>query len=600
MIGMSPPDGWDRWVADRDARYANVRSYDYVSADIAGVEDLDQYGRWQQVPNYGWCWTPATVAVGWQPYRVGRWIWQDPWGWTWVSSEPWGWAPYHYGRWVTWSSRWFWVPVAPRVAVVTYSPALVAFVGGGPGFSVSVGVGTDYIGWFPLAPRDPLIPWWGRPPDDGRERHEHHLRQQDLRHGRQPEHVRLEPRGRRRTTSATRASSTASSRRPSSAASIPIVPTRESIRVSTRAGRGRPASGERGLPSRRDPDGAAARSSPFRHEGRRDPGEPGTSGDDGRGGAHRRARGPRVRSTGSSRSARPRRNRGVSPSLRRPKRRRHPSPSRSPRCGDGRSPPRNSRSRRRGRLRLSVAGAPLRSARPSRKALQGTRSRNSATRPRDRPAKRRKTRRRASGFSASRPKDSRTGASPHSASRRRSHRLRVTRPSASRPKDNRPSVNRLSVNRRRSSRPRDSRRSASRPRGNRPNASKRKSSRRSVNRPRDNRPNASKRKSSRRSANRRSASKPKSRSRLRNPSARGRHPGQPPKARSGPSPRATRKRSRRLPLPHHAGRDGRRPSPPPTRREAEPDSTPVDQDPERPHRRALFLCLWNQRFRAGS
>jgi FecR protein len=163
MIGIAAPDGWDRWVADRDARYANVRSYDYVSADIAGVEDLDRYGRWQQVPNYGYCWTPASVAVGWQPYRVGRWIWQDPWGWTWVSSEPWGWAPYHYGRWVTWSSRWFWVPVAPRVAVVTYSPALVAFVGGGPGFSVSVGVGTDYIGWFPLAPRDPLIPWWGRP-----------------------------------------------------------------------------------------------------------------------------------------------------------------------------------------------------------------------------------------------------------------------------------------------------------------------------------------------------------------------------------------------------------------------------------------------------
>ena len=163
MIGMARPDGWDGWVANRDARYANVRSYDYVSADIAGVEDLDQYGRWQQVPNYGYCWTPATVAVGWQPYRVGRWIWQDPWGWTWVSSEPWGWAPYHYGRWVTWNSGWYWVPVAPRVAVATYSPALVAFVGGGPGFSVSVGVGTDYIGWFPLAPRDPFIPWWGRP-----------------------------------------------------------------------------------------------------------------------------------------------------------------------------------------------------------------------------------------------------------------------------------------------------------------------------------------------------------------------------------------------------------------------------------------------------
>jgi hypothetical protein len=163
LVGMPPPDGWDRWVANRDARYANVRSYEYVSPDIAGVEDLDAYGSWQQIPSYGWSWTPARVAVGWQPYRVGRWIWQDPWGWTWVSAEPWGWAPYHYGRWVVYRSRWFWVPVAPRVQVVAYSPALVGFVGGGPGFSFSVGVGTDYIGWFPLAPREPLIPWWGRP-----------------------------------------------------------------------------------------------------------------------------------------------------------------------------------------------------------------------------------------------------------------------------------------------------------------------------------------------------------------------------------------------------------------------------------------------------
>jgi hypothetical protein len=164
MVAVSAPDGWDRWVANRDARYANVRSYQYVSADIAGVEDLDRHGNWRQVPNYGWCWTPTSVAAGWQPYRAGRWIWQDPWGWTWVSTERWGWAPYHYGRWVTWRSGWYWVPVAPRAEVVAYSPALVAFVGGGPGFSVSVGVGTtDYVGWFPLAPREPLNPWWGRP-----------------------------------------------------------------------------------------------------------------------------------------------------------------------------------------------------------------------------------------------------------------------------------------------------------------------------------------------------------------------------------------------------------------------------------------------------
>ena len=41
------------------------------------------------------------------------------------------------------------VPVAPRATVVTYSPALVAFVGGGAGFSVSAGVGgPDFVGGF--------------------------------------------------------------------------------------------------------------------------------------------------------------------------------------------------------------------------------------------------------------------------------------------------------------------------------------------------------------------------------------------------------------------------------------------------------------------
>ena len=163
FIPMGSPDGWDGWVNDREGRYRNVRSYQYVSHSIAGVEDLDTYGSWQRIPSYGYCWTPASVTVGWAPYRAGRWLWQDPWGWTWVSTEPWGWAPYHYGRWVTYSSRWFWVPVAPAVAVVAYRPALVAFVGGGPGFGVSAGFSTDYVGWFPLGPREPFIPWWGAP-----------------------------------------------------------------------------------------------------------------------------------------------------------------------------------------------------------------------------------------------------------------------------------------------------------------------------------------------------------------------------------------------------------------------------------------------------
>jgi hypothetical protein len=167
VVRLGGIDPWDRWVSARDARFRRVGSYQYVNADIVGAEDLDQYGQWQDVPQYGQCWTPRSVEAGWTPYSNGQWIWQDPWGWTWVGAEPWGWAPYHYGRWVTYSSRWFWVPAGPRVAVA-YSPALVGFVGGGPGFSASFSVGGGgYVGWFPLAPRDPFIPWWGSHRDAG-------------------------------------------------------------------------------------------------------------------------------------------------------------------------------------------------------------------------------------------------------------------------------------------------------------------------------------------------------------------------------------------------------------------------------------------------
>ncbi|MGE5276095.1 MAG: DUF6600 domain-containing protein [Acidobacteriota bacterium] len=161
VTSLPRPDSWDRWVETRWRRFREDRSRRYVNAYVSGVDDLDQYGTWSQVPGYGSCWSPARVSAGWQPYRAGRWVWQDPWGWSWVSTEPWGWAPYHYGRWVRSRARWYWVPVGPDVRAVRYAPALVAFVGG-PGFSVSVSVGGGgYVGWFPLAPRDPLVPWWG-------------------------------------------------------------------------------------------------------------------------------------------------------------------------------------------------------------------------------------------------------------------------------------------------------------------------------------------------------------------------------------------------------------------------------------------------------
>ena len=162
VFALSAADAFDRWVASRRSRSSRSPSFQYVSDDVVGAADLDEYGRWEDIPEYGHVWSPASVEAGWTPYRVGHWVWQDPWGWTWVSGEPWGWAPYHYGRWVNASSRWYWVPEARSVRAVRYSPALVGFVGGGPGFSASIGSGGGgFVGWFPLAPRDPYVPWWG-------------------------------------------------------------------------------------------------------------------------------------------------------------------------------------------------------------------------------------------------------------------------------------------------------------------------------------------------------------------------------------------------------------------------------------------------------
>ncbi len=153
MTAADSPDLWDDWNTDRNDQLVKAdqcRRYISDNQYMAGIEDLDAEGYWSNVPEYGWVWTPAAVPAGWAPYREGRWVWRDPYGWTWVSYEPWGWAPYHYGRWVAYERRWYWVPGSYR----RYSPALVGFVSTNGGL---------YIGWVPLAPRDEFVPWWGAP-----------------------------------------------------------------------------------------------------------------------------------------------------------------------------------------------------------------------------------------------------------------------------------------------------------------------------------------------------------------------------------------------------------------------------------------------------
>jgi hypothetical protein len=154
IVALRSPDAFDRWVDERDNRFerAYVSARDYVSDQYIGIEDLRDYGQWEQIPEYGYAWTPNRVSAGWEPYRDGHWFWQDPWGWTWISHEPWGWAPSHYGRWTSYRSRWYWVPERRTVRRVRYAPALVGFVRV-----------RDGVGWFPLHPRDRHVPrWWRR------------------------------------------------------------------------------------------------------------------------------------------------------------------------------------------------------------------------------------------------------------------------------------------------------------------------------------------------------------------------------------------------------------------------------------------------------
>ena len=150
-------DDWDQWCSSRDRREDQSQSARYVSREVSGYEDLDQYGRWENQADYGDVWYPTSVSAGWAPYREGYWAWIAPWGWTWVDEAPWGFAPYHYGRWAYVSNRWGWVP-GPRGVRPVYAPALVAWVGGSRGgVSFSIGAGPA-VGWFPLGPREPYFP----------------------------------------------------------------------------------------------------------------------------------------------------------------------------------------------------------------------------------------------------------------------------------------------------------------------------------------------------------------------------------------------------------------------------------------------------------
>src|SRR5437660_1246784 len=163
VLGSTPSkDSWYSWNNDRDVVIRNAQSWNYTNRYYVVSEDLDAYGHWINVLDYGRVWSP-TVASGWSPYRAGRWVSEPYWGWTWVSREPWGWTPYHYGRWFLYGKSWVWWP-GPVDGDGNYrpewAPAYVSFFGFGGHRGVSSGFGS--VGWLPIGPGDSFYPWYGK------------------------------------------------------------------------------------------------------------------------------------------------------------------------------------------------------------------------------------------------------------------------------------------------------------------------------------------------------------------------------------------------------------------------------------------------------
>jgi len=101
-------------------------------------EELESYGTWYEIDEYGWVWRPYGMLNSWQPYTRGRWECTDA-GWLWVSDFEWGWLVFHYGRWYYHRViGWCWVPG------YEWSPAWVTW------YSTD-----DYIGWAPIPPCAP-------------------------------------------------------------------------------------------------------------------------------------------------------------------------------------------------------------------------------------------------------------------------------------------------------------------------------------------------------------------------------------------------------------------------------------------------------------
>ncbi|HKY00709.1 MAG TPA: DUF6600 domain-containing protein [Steroidobacteraceae bacterium] len=97
LIAPQWTDDFDNWVLDREVQLAENAPLP-VDEEYAPDGTLDDYGDWQDDPQYGQVWMPSYAYGGYDPFATGYWSYTGH-GYAWVNPMPWGPYTNYYGHW---------------------------------------------------------------------------------------------------------------------------------------------------------------------------------------------------------------------------------------------------------------------------------------------------------------------------------------------------------------------------------------------------------------------------------------------------------------------------------------------------------------------
>jgi FecR protein len=145
----SAGDDFDKWAANRvSAEYNNTAAaQQYVNSPnySSGLSSLYTYGAFYPC-QFGNCWRPYGVGLGWSPFDSGSWFSDPSIGMSFIGNQPWGWLPYHYGGWLFDPSYgWLWSPNSFGGSGLYggypgYSPVTGTWLRGGKGGGAPIGI----------------------------------------------------------------------------------------------------------------------------------------------------------------------------------------------------------------------------------------------------------------------------------------------------------------------------------------------------------------------------------------------------------------------------------------------------------------------------